>query len=67
MYGRNTFIEVTNRRREPVYVNVAQILTVNIARFKGDDRLYGNITTERGSVITTDTSNEIMKKIEKVI
>ncbi|MBQ3344434.1 MAG: hypothetical protein IJG84_21220 [Kiritimatiellae bacterium] len=63
MYGHDKFIEVTNRRSEPVYVNVRHILTISIARFSDDNTLFGNITTERGSVITKQLPNEILKLI----
>ena len=67
MYGRDRFIEVTNRRSEPVYVNVSHILTISIARFSDDNSLFGNITTERGSVITKQMPNEILKLIAKAV
>ena len=65
MYGQPHFIAVTNRRGDRVHVNVRNILTVTVARFNGDDLLYGNITTERGCVITKQMPEEIMKLIEK--
>ena len=67
MYGRDRFIEVTNRRSEPVYVNVSHILTISIARFSDDNSLFGNVTTERGSVITKQLPNEILKLIAKAV
>ena len=67
MYRHDKFIEVTNRRSEPVYVNVRHILTISLARFEDDNRLFGNITTERGSIITKQLPNEILKLIEKGI
>ena len=67
MYGRDKFIEVTNRRGEPVYVNVSHILTISLARFEDDNRLFGNITTERGSILTKQMPNDILKLIAKAV
>ena len=67
MYGHDRFIEVMNRRGEPVYVNVRHILTISIARFSDDNTLFGNITTERGSIITKQMPNEILKLIAKAV
>ena len=60
MYGRDRFIEVMNRRNEPVYVNVRHILTISIARFSDDNTLFGNI-------ITKQMQNEILKLIAKAV
>lgn len=59
------FIEVHNRRGEPVYINTLNIKSVGTAHDAVDYMLNGIVTTASGKVLTREMASEIMKMIEK--
>ena len=63
------FVMLKHRSGEPIYVNPAQVMSVapvfNERGFDGRDEIGSAVTTNRGTIITSELCGDVVARLER--
>lgn len=57
------FVKLTHRKGEPIYINPGKVISVAPVYDDRNDEAGSAVTTERGTVVTTEFCGDVVEKL----